>query len=91
MSKNEIIKGIVKFKYEHGFLFHPGKTPDKWADLVIKSQGCPCVPGRPQCPCQEAADEVKNLGHCRCYLFCNESYMELWTRVVKRKREPLAH
>jgi ferredoxin-thioredoxin reductase catalytic subunit len=74
-SRDRIAAGIVKFQEKNGLHIHPGQEPLSWADLVIKKGGCPCVPGRKHCPCPQALDDIKELGRCRCGLFCNDDYL----------------
>lgn len=66
---------------------HPGRTPEEWGQLVLEKGGCPCVPGRDKCPCDEALEDIKQLNHCRCYLFCNEDYLKLYDEVVVQRRK----
>ncbi len=89
-AKN-VAQNIKRFLEEHdGITLHPGRTPEAQGDLVVQKGGCPCVPGRPKCPCVEAMDDIKAINHCRCYLFVNDSYLKEYQRVVingKKKRQ----
>ena len=90
-GEGRIAANIVNFAKEHNLHIHPGQSPVKWAGLVIKKSGCPCVPGRKVCPCDAAMDDIDELGHCRCYLFCNDEYLELYNKLMpqgkaKKKR-----
>lgn len=81
-TREQIAAAIVKFAHDNNLHIHPGQEPLKWADLVIKKGGCPCVPGRNHCPCGEALGDIKELGRCRCGLFCNDGYLVEYDRLV---------
>jgi hypothetical protein len=75
---------ITKFLKEHPALkLHPGKTVESFAALVTSSGGCPCVPDRPRCPCDEVLDDIDELNHCRCYMFVNSKYLAQYDEVMK--------
>ena len=50
-QRETIAANIIKFTQDNGLQIHPGQNPFTWADLVLKKGGCPCVPGRSCCPC----------------------------------------
>ncbi|MBA7596426.1 hypothetical protein ES703_03396 [subsurface metagenome] len=75
-DRETIAANIVTFTRDNGLQIHPGQDPFKWADLVLKNGGCPCVPTRKQCPCEFVLEDVKELGRCRCALFCNDAYLK---------------
>lgn len=79
--KEQIITNIVKLRDANGLRIHPGQDPSSWADLVIKKGGCPCVPGRTHCPCDQVMADVAELGRCRCGLFCNDRYLAEYYRL----------
>ena len=76
-----IAANIKEYASKNGLSIHPGQTPDAWAKLVIKNGGCPCVPGRRHCPCEYVLEDIKELGRCRCGLFCNATYLEEYWRL----------
>ncbi|MBA7665001.1 hypothetical protein ES703_73067 [subsurface metagenome] len=87
LTDRETIAGnIVKFTQDNGLLIHPGQDPFKWADLVIKKGGCPCVPGRSCCPCEFVLEDVKELGRCRCGLFCNDAYLKEYNALNNARK-----
>lgn len=75
-DRETIAANIVMFTQNNGLQIHPGQDPLKWADLVLKKGGCPCVKGRPECPCNFVLEDIKELGRCRCGLFCNDAYLK---------------
>lgn len=75
-TREKIAVELIKFACQHELKIHPGQDPFKWADLVIRKGGCPCVPARKHCPCEFALDDIKELGRCRCGLFCNDDYIK---------------
>ena len=78
---------IVKFAQDNNLKIHPGQEPLKFAELVLKKGGaCPCVPGRDACPCQFVLDDIKELGRCRCGLFCNDAYIEEYNRLLAERK-----
>ena len=92
-----IAADIVKFAQDNNLKIHPGQEPLKWGDLVLKKGGvCPCMPGRNHCPCEFVLDDIKELGRCRCGLFCNDAYIEEYNRLLaewksrKRSRSTFA-
>ena len=73
LDRETIAANIIRVVQDNNLKIHPGQEPLKWADLVIKKGGvCPCVPGRDHCPCEFVLEDVKELGRCRCGLFCND-------------------
>lgn len=80
--REEIAETIIKFAQDNNLEIHPGQEPLKWADLVIKKGGCPCVPGRNRCPCEFVLQDIEELGRCRCGLFCNKAYIEEYNRLL---------
>ena len=85
-QREQIAEDIIKFARDNNLKLHPGPEPLKWADLVIKHQGCPCVPGRNHCPCEFALEDIREIGRCRCGLFCNDAYIEEYNNLrAKRK------
>lgn len=86
-DRETIADNIVKFAQDNKLKIHPGQEPQKWADLLIKRGGhCPCVPGRDHCPCDFVLDDIKELGRCRCGLFCNDAYIKLFNTLTSKKR-----
>ena len=83
-ERETIAENIVKFARENNLKIHPGQEPLKWADLVIVKGGCPCVPGRSECPCQFALEDIKKLNRCRCGLFVNGAYIEEYNRLTSQ-------
>ena len=77
-----IAADIIKFAQDNNLKIHPGQEPLKWADLVIKHEGCPCVPGRNHCPCEFVLEDIKESNCCRCGLFCNQAYIEEYNRLL---------
>jgi len=90
--REEIAESIIKFAQDNDLEIHPGQDPLKWADLVIKKGGCPCVPGRNHCPCEFVLEDMKETDHrsppfsprnrCRCGLFCNQAFIEEYNRLL---------
>ena len=86
VDRETIAANIVKFTQNNGLQLHPGQEPLKWADLVLKKGGCPCVPGRNQCPCGFVIEDIKELGRCRCGLFCNDAYLREYNALNDRRK-----
>lgn len=89
MEAKDIARGIEEFLASHeGISLHPGRKPLSQGELVIKKNGCPCVPGRQKCPCEQAMDDIEELNHCRCYLFVNDAYLKDYEeKVINRKKK----
>ena len=87
LESKTIAADIVKFAQDNNLKIHPGQEPLKFAELVLKKGGvCPCVPGRNHCPCEFVLDDIKELGRCRCGLFCNDAYIEEYTRLLAERK-----
>jgi len=84
--REEIAEAIVKFAQDNNLQIHPGQDPLKWADLVIKKGGCPCVPGRNHCPCEFALEDIKEINRCRCGIFVNGAYIEEYNRLLAERK-----
>jgi len=90
-TAEQVAQDIRKVLEEHPEIFlHPGRTPEQWAELVIKTGGCPCVRGRKKCPCDELFEDMERLDHCRCCLYCNARYLKLYDEVVVQRRKAKA-
>ena len=88
LNRETIAERIIKFAQDNNLKIHPGQEPLKWADLLIKRGGhCPCVPGRNHCPCDFVLEDIKELGRCRCGLFCNDAYIEEYNRLIAQFKE----
>ena len=81
-GRDSIALAIACFARDNNLKIHPGQEVQKWAELVIKKGGCPCVPGRYQCPCEFALGDIEELGRCRCGLFCNDDYIKEYNRLA---------
>lgn len=86
-QKENIAADIIKFAQDNELQIHPGQDPETWAELVIKKGGCPCVPGRPECPCEFALEDIKELNRCRCGLFVNGAYLEDYARLKAERKQ----
>ncbi len=87
MTEQEVAQEIKRLLEEHPFLsIHPSRTPEKWAALVVKQGGCPCVPGRAKCPCDEVMADIAEKGYCRCQLFVNEKWMQWYKQYLRGGR-----
>ena len=76
-SSAEVATDIDAFARLHHLHIQPGKTPESWAEIVVRMKGCPCEPERLNCPCADALDDIEQEGTCRCNLFANDNFMEL--------------
>ena len=85
-GREEIAEDIIRFARENNLQVHPGQDPLKFAELIIKHEGCPCVPGRNHCPCEFVLEDMKDLGRCRCGLFCNDAYIEEYNSLNARRK-----
>lgn len=85
-QKEAIAENITKFAQENHLQIHPGQDVERWAELVIKKGGCPCVPGRSECPCEFALEDIKEINRCRCGLFVNGAYLEEYERLMAERK-----
>jgi hypothetical protein len=81
-SVEEIAGDIIGFAARHNLKIHPGQEALKFAALVHKRGGCPCVPGRNHCPCEFALADIEEINRCRCGLFANDAYIEEYYRLT---------
>jgi ferredoxin-thioredoxin reductase catalytic subunit len=91
-DKEVLASKISKFAEDNGLQLHPGQDAMRWAELVIKKGGCPCVPGRKECPCSQALEDIARLNRCRCGIFVNAAYIEEYNslqaaRKPRRRRD----
>lgn len=85
-DRETIAANIIKFAQENKLHLHPGQEPLKWADLVLKNGGCPCVPSRPECPCKFVLEDLKEQNRCRCGLFVNDAYLKEYNALNVRSK-----
>lgn len=60
---------MLKFAHDNGFVINPSKGYEEYVGNVFEFGHCPCDSSRPNCPCDQAAEEVKEKGWCRCRLY----------------------
>jgi len=88
-TREQIAKSIIKYAELNKLQVHPGRDPYDWATQVLIAGGCPCVPGRPSCPCAFVKEDIKEFGRCRCGLFANDNYLGNYNSLkgeAKKKR-----
>ena len=86
-TMKQVSESIESFARNNHLQIHPGKTATKWAALVIKEHGCPCVPNRDTCPCPEALTDIAAENCCRCRLFVNDGYIQEYNRLRARRKK----
>lgn len=69
LTKHEQVMAIVKYAQKQQFLINPATGYTYALDALRKFYRCPCDVNREHCPCKQAAEEVKTIGHCKCHLF----------------------
>ena len=80
----DIAEDIRRFAQEHELKIHPGQDPESWAELVVRKDGCPCVPGRKDCPCEFVLQDIAKFNRCRCGLFVNDAYIAEYTCLADK-------
>ena len=82
---------MIEHAKRHQLFIHPTiwKNIDEWIKKVNELGHCPCSPGRPQCPCYQSVEEVKNgkRGACTCTVFVNEKYIDKYADSLGLKKE----
>ena len=81
-------KELRDFAKEHGFIIHPARDLESWAEKINASEGhCVCDFGR-TCPCPESIEEVHEgeRGACVCTFYVSEKYLEE-NRYIKKDGE----
>jgi len=76
-------KEIIDFAIKHSLTIEPLIGCNYYVDNILLLGTCACVPERKKCPCDEALDDIKRLGHCRCRLY----YKDLEAFVKRRDKE----
>ncbi len=76
---------ILDFARDNNLVIHPGGGFEYYVKIFYESGHCPCDKTRPDCPCPEAVNEVREKGHCKCCLFWRDldTYKESHTPEVK--------
>ncbi len=85
MDENQVAVDIREFAEKNNLKLLTPNTPESWSKLVIKHQGCVCVPARKKCPCEFVLDDVKEQNSCKCHLFVNDAYLLEYNDLVGRK------
>lgn len=84
---DRIADNIFKFAEKHKLHIHPGRDVKKWAELVIKEAGCPCVPSRRgSCPCEFVLQDIEEENCCRCCLFINDEYLRVYNEFTAKQK-----
>lgn len=79
---------LRKFAKEHGFIIHPTRDLESWAEKINENEGhCVCDSKR-ECPCPESVQEVREgeRGCCICTFFVSERYLEE-NRYIKKDKK----
>jgi ferredoxin-thioredoxin reductase catalytic subunit len=84
---DRIANNILEFAERHKLLIHPGRDIKEWAELVIKEGSCPCVSSRKSCPCEQVLQDIEEEDCCRCRLFINDAYLELYNQLMARRKK----
>ena len=66
---NQKRRQILDFARDNNLVIHPGRGFDYYVDNFYAAGHCPCDKDRPDCPCPESINEVKENGRCKCCLF----------------------
>jgi len=64
---------LLDFAHEYGLIIHPGSGFDYYIDSFFKFGRCPCDAKRKNCPCPEAVEECRTIGHCKCHLYWKDN------------------
>lgn len=77
----ELILQALEFAQKNGFVLDPDGYAYRLRGYLIFNR-CPCAPDRKTCPCDQAANEVKTAGHCKCQLYWRsyQDYIEVYYR-----------
>ena len=73
MSKEfeeQLIK-VLEFSRLNRLCIHPATDIFDKVQRTIDAGHCVCDSNRSCCPCDQALDEVKENGWCKCMLFCS--------------------
>lgn len=83
VKKNlKLRKSLLKNCLENGLIINPHFSVDDWCLKVEKKGGCPCVPGRSFCPCNESKSEIESNGICKCNFFMTpQYYLEMFLKA----------
>ena len=82
---------MIEFADKHGLYIHP-KVVRHWEDWLKNTNElghCPCSPKRPECPCPQCVEEVKNSkrGSCTCTTFVNDIYIKRFAYHLKLEKK----
>ncbi len=69
MTKKQMLLNIQAWAKEHSLILNPRTSPDYYINHVLTFGSCPCSKHRPNCPCPESVEDVRQTGHCLCKLF----------------------
>jgi len=73
----EQMQAVLEFAIKHKVVINPLDGIEALVDFNQFGR-CVCDPARPTCPCEQAPQEIKEKGHCKCHFFWRdyETYME---------------
>jgi len=82
---------LIEHARKHGMFIHPfiWTNIDEWVKTVNALGHCPCSPNRPQCPCPQSIEEVKNgkRNACTCTALVGEKYIGKYAYALGLTRE----
>ena len=64
-------RAVIVFAVQHNCVIHP-RGLDYYIEGFNEFRHCVCDAARAQCPCDQAAAEIKSKGHCLCQLFWSD-------------------
>lgn len=81
MNKRDHVIKLLNFAMSHGFVINP-IGHKYYTDGFRKFGCCPCDETRLLCPCEQAVDEITNLGKCKCQLFWRDykAYLDTYLK-----------
>jgi len=79
---NKKRREVLDFARDNNLVIHPGVGYDYYIDGFYMFGHCPCDKSRLTCPCPEAIEECKSIGHCKCRLLWRDldTYKEMYVK-----------
>ena len=65
-TAHDVTRELTEFAKRHGLIVAAGECLARHARRFVELGRCPCVEGRPDCPCDDVLDDLKRLGRCEC-------------------------
>lgn len=76
----QVVGDLAEFAEARGLLLPDPECLKAHAEKYVALGHCPCVESRPDCPCDEAMNDVERMGRCECGILIDPTRITMLQR-----------